>query len=151
MCSAGAERDAHFMRDDGFALWCALRAWKKAQWCIAPTAQYITVPLSQHHLPERANITLYKPLKICYNWYIKVKGGKHVKKRKNNLVLFLQFFGVLFVGFCLCNICSVAIGCIFNGFDVFLTRVIDLPYLLYLILSLIISAVWILIIRNKLK
>ena len=85
------------------------------------------------------------------------KGGEHVKreksnkKRENELGLFLQFFGVLFVGFCLCNICGVAIGCMFNGFDVFLTRVIDLPYLLYLTLSLIISAVLILIIRNKIK
>ncbi|MBE6548009.1 MAG: hypothetical protein E7667_03920 [Ruminococcaceae bacterium] len=80
-----------------------------------------------------------------------MKREKSNKKRENKLVLFLQFFGVLFVGFSLCNICGVAIGCIFNGFDVFLTRVIDLPYLLYLILSLIISAVWILILRDMLK
>ena len=72
-------------------------------------------------------------------------------KRKNDLVMFLQFFGVLFVSFCLANICGVAIGCIFNGFNVFLARVIDLPYLLYLIFSLILSAVLILIIHDMMK
>ena len=80
-----------------------------------------------------------------------MKKRKNDTTRENNLVLFLQFVGVLFAGFCLCNICDIAISCIFNGFDLFLTRVIDLPYLLYLIFSLICSAVWILIIRRMLK
>ncbi len=80
-----------------------------------------------------------------------MKKRKNDQTRKNNFVLFLQFFGVLFVGFCLCNIFAVAIDCIFNGFDAFFARVINLPYLLYLILSLILSAVWIFIIRRKLK
>ena len=65
MCSACAERVAHFVRDDGFALWCALRAWvRNTSHHFAPSAQYITVQdryaLAQHHLPARANIILYK-------------------------------------------------------------------------------------------
>ena len=80
-----------------------------------------------------------------------MKKRNNDKTRENNIVLFLQFFVVLLVGFCLCNICGIAISCIFNGFDLFLTRVVDLPYLLYLILSLILSAVWVFIIRRMLK
>ena len=80
-----------------------------------------------------------------------MKKEKKDKKAKNSIVLFLQFFAVLFVGFYLCNICGAAISCIFNGSDAFFTRIINLPHLLYLILSLILSAVLIFIIRGKLK
>ena len=80
-----------------------------------------------------------------------MKKKNNRKTRENNIVLFLQFFIVLLFGFCLCNVCRIAIGCIFNGFDLFLTQVIDLPYVLYLILSVILSAIWIFIIRSKLK
>ena len=80
-----------------------------------------------------------------------MKKKNNSKTRENNIVLFLQFFIVLLFGFCLCNVCRIAISCIFNGFDLFLTQVMDLPYVLYLVLSVILSAVWIFIIRSKLK
>ena len=80
-----------------------------------------------------------------------MKKKNNSKTRENKIVLFLQFFIVLLFGFCLCNVCCIAISCIFNGFDLFFTQVIDLPYVLYLILSVILSAIWIFIIRGKLK
>ncbi len=79
-----------------------------------------------------------------------------MKKRNKNskmglLSLFLQFLVVLFMGFCICNVLGIVIRCIFNGFDDFLLRIIDLPYLLYLLFSLIISLILIFIIRQKAK
>ena len=79
-----------------------------------------------------------------------------MKKLKNNkkdgiFILFLQIFGTLFVGFSLCNVFAVIIDCLFNGFDCFLLRVCELPYLLYLVFSLIISSVLFLIIYKKTK
>ena len=79
-----------------------------------------------------------------------------MKKRNKNqkmglLSLFLQFLVVLFMGFCICNVLNIVIRCIFNGFDDFLLKIIDLPYLLYLIFSLIISLILIFIIRQKAK
>ncbi len=60
-----------------------------------------------------------------------------MKKRNKNtktglLSLFLQILVVLFIGFCICNVWGTVIHCIFNGFDDFLLKIIDLPYLLYL-------------------
>ena len=40
-----------------------------------------------------------------------MKNEKH-KKRLGLFVLFLEFFGTLFVGFCLCNVIAVTIDCI---------------------------------------
>ena len=82
-----------------------------------------------------------------------MKNKKH-KNAKNGLglfVLFLEFLGILFVGFCLCNIIAITINCIFDGFYSFLGRVMDLPLLLYLIFSFVISAVLVIIIQRKTK
>ena len=74
------------------------------------------------------------------------------KNQKMGLLsLVLQFLGVLFVGFCVCNVFGIVIRCIFNGFDDFLLKIIDLPYLLYLLFSLIISLILVFIIRQKTK
>ena len=77
------------------------------------------------------------------------------KKNKNTktglLSLFLQILVVLFIGFCICSVWGTVIRCIFNGFDDFLLKIIDLPYLLYLFFSLIISLILIFIIRQKAK
>ena len=82
-----------------------------------------------------------------------MKNKKH-KNAKNGLglfVLFLEFFGIMFFGFCLCNIIAVTINCIFDGFYSFWGRVMDLPLLLYLIFSFVISAVLVIIIQRKTK
>ena len=62
------------------------------------------------------------------------------KKNFGALILFFEFFGVTFAGFCLCNAMAIAIDCIFDGFDYFGARILDLPFLLYLFFSLVISA-----------
>ena len=77
-----------------------------------------------------------------------MKNEKH-KKRLGLFVLFLEFFGILFVGFCLCNVIAVTIDCIFDGFDYFGARILDLPFLLYLFFSLVISAVLTIFIVRK--
>jgi hypothetical protein len=79
-----------------------------------------------------------------------------MKKRNKNtkmglLFLFLQILVVLFIGFCICGIWGTVIRCIFNGFDDFLLKIIDLPYLLYLFFSLIISLILIFVIRQLAK
>ena len=82
-----------------------------------------------------------------------MKNKKH-KNAKNGLgifVLFLEFFGIIFGGFCLCNIIAITINCIFDGFYSFLGRVMDLPLLLYLIFSFVISTVLVIIIQRKTK
>lgn len=72
-------------------------------------------------------------------------------KKEGVLILFLQIFGTLFVGFSLCNIFAVTIDCLINGFDCFFLRLVELPYLIYLVFSLIISLVLLLIIHKKTK
>ena len=82
-----------------------------------------------------------------------MKNKKH-KNAKNVLglfVLFLEFLGIIFVGFCLCNIIAITINCIFDGFYSFWGRVMGLPFLLYLIFSIVISAVLAIIIQQKTK
>ena len=82
-----------------------------------------------------------------------MKNKKH-KNAKNGLwlfVLLLEFFGIIFVGFCLCNIIAITINCIFDGFYSFLGRVMDLPLLSYLISSFVISAVLVIIIQRTTK
>ena len=82
-----------------------------------------------------------------------MKNKKH-KNAKNGLglfVLFLEFLGIIFIGFCLCNIMAVTINCIFDGFDSFLERIMDLPFLLYLIFSFVISAVLAIFLQRKTK
>ena len=73
------------------------------------------------------------------------------KKRLGLFVLFLVFFGILFVGFCLCNVIAVTIDCVFDGFNSFLEKIMDLPFLLYLALSFVISIVWTIVMQSKTK
>ena len=79
-----------------------------------------------------------------------------MKKRNKNtktglLFLFLQILVVLFIGFVFVSVLGTVIRCIFNGFDDFLLKIIDLPYLLYLFFSPIISLILIFVIRQKAK
>lgn len=70
---------------------------------------------------------------------------------KSLVILFLETFAIVFVGFVLCNIGAVTIDGIHNGFDLFLGKLCDLPYLLYLAFSLIFSIIFVLIIHGKTK
>ena len=76
---------------------------------------------------------------------------RNPKQKMGLLSLFLQFLAVLFVGFCVCNVLGIVIRCMFNGFDNFLLKIMDLPYLLYFLFSLIISLILIFIMRQKTK
>ena len=82
---------------------------------------------------------------------MKTKKHKNAKNVFGLFVLFLEFSGILFVGFCLSKIIAVTINCIFNGFYSFWGRVMDLPFLLYLLFSFVISAVLAIIIQRKTK
>lgn len=68
---------------------------------------------------------------------------------KGLYIFYLQTFLITFAGFVLSNICAVAIKAIGCGFDSFLDRLADLPYLLYLVFSLIISAILTLVLRSR--
>lgn len=70
---------------------------------------------------------------------------------KQWLISAAQFFAVIFAGFVLANICAIASRCIFNGFDVFGSQVLQLPYLLYLIASIVLSAILAAIVHVKSK
>lgn len=70
---------------------------------------------------------------------------------KEWLILFLESFLVIFVAFILSNLCAVTIDCLFDGFDYFLKRLSDLPYLLYACFSVGISAIFTSITVNKTK
>ena len=70
---------------------------------------------------------------------------------KEWLILFLKSALIIFVGFILCNICAVTIDCLFDGFDYFLKRLSDLPYLLYACFSVGISVIFTTITVNKTK
>ena len=82
---------------------------------------------------------------------MKNKKNKNAKNELGLFVLFLKFFGIIFVGFCLCNIIAITVNCILDGFYSFWGRVMDLPFLLYLIFSFVISAVLTIIIQQKTK
>lgn len=77
-----------------------------------------------------------------------MKTKKH-KKRLGLFILFLELFGIVFAGFCFCNAIAVTINCIFDGFNSFCEGIIDLPFLLYLVFSFIISIVLTIIIQSK--
>ena len=79
-----------------------------------------------------------------------MKNEKH-KKRLALFVLFLEFFGILFIGFCLCNVIAVIIDCVFDGFNSFLEKIMDLPFLLYLGFSFVISIVLTIVMQSKTK
>lgn len=64
-------------------------------------------------------------------------------------VLFLKAFGIVFAGLVLVNICAVFVRCIFGGFAMFASQLADLPYVIYLVFSLIFSVVLALIIYRK--
>ena len=80
-----------------------------------------------------------------------MKNKKRNKNKSGTFTLFLTICGILFAGLSLCNICAIAIDCVFNGFGSFLSRIGSLPYLFYLILSLILSMVLTFIIHKKTK
>ena len=70
---------------------------------------------------------------------------------KNLVALFLRFAGILFVGFCLANTFGILINCCFDGFDLFVKQLAELPYLMYLAFSLILSFALALVIYIKTK
>ena len=70
---------------------------------------------------------------------------------KEWLVLFLKSFSVIFAGFILCNICAVTIDCLFDGFDCFLKRILDLSYVMYACFSVGISVIFATTVANKSK
>ena len=76
---------------------------------------------------------------------------KKYKKGLGIFVFFLELFGILFVGFCLCNAIAVTIDCIFDGFNSFWERIMDLPFSLYLGFSFVISIVLAIVIQSKTK
>ena len=80
---------------------------------------------------------------------MKNKKHKNAKNVFGLFVLFLEFFGILFVGFCLCNVIAVTIDCVFDGFNSFLEKIMDLPFLLYLGFSFVISIVLTIVMQNK--
>ena len=67
--------------------------------------------------------------------------SKRYKTGTRLFILFLEFLVILFAGFCLCNAIVIIIDCIFDGFNSFWERIMDLPFILYLGLSFIISIV----------
>lgn len=74
------------------------------------------------------------------------------KKHKNRLelfVLFLEFLGILFIEFCLCTAIEITIDCIFDGFNSFWERIMNLPLILYLGFSFVISTVLTILIYRK--
>ena len=76
------------------------------------------------------------------------------KSCKNGLglfVLFIEFLAITFAGFCLCNVIAITIDCVFDGFDSFWERIMNLPFLLYLGFSFVISIVLTIPIYRKTK
>lgn len=76
---------------------------------------------------------------------------KNHKKAANPIFLFIYTFVVVFVGLTLSNIFAVTINCLYKGFDNFLIKLFQLPYLLYLVFSLIFAIIFTLIIIKKRK
>ena len=70
---------------------------------------------------------------------------------KEWLILFLKSALIIFVGFILCNICTVTIDCFFDGFDCFLKRILDLSYVVYACFSVGISVIFATTVVNKRK
>ena len=83
--------------------------------------------------------------------------GSMKKKNQNRsiifqaILLFIAVFIIIFIGFVICNIFAIAIDCIFNGFDNFTIKLFELPYLLYILFSLIISFIFTVFIEKKSK
>lgn len=72
-----------------------------------------------------------------------------MKKTKQFLLLFLPILAITFIGMSLCNIISVVMTGMIYGFGDVHTMLLELPYLLYFILSLIISLLIFWIILKK--
>ena len=76
---------------------------------------------------------------------------KKYKKRLGLFILFLELLGIVFAGFCFCNAITVTINCMVDGSNSFWGRIMDLPFLLYLVFSCIISIALTIIIQSKTK
>ena len=70
---------------------------------------------------------------------------------KSFCILLLQTFLITFSGFVLCNVITIVINDFFSGFGLFFEQLLALPYLLYLIFSLIISLLLTLIFTGKIR
>lgn len=68
---------------------------------------------------------------------------------KKKILLFLTSFSIIFIGITLANI----IGCVFYGLSDgnVLERVVELPYVLYAVFSLIISIIFLFLVFRKSK
>jgi len=80
-----------------------------------------------------------------------MKQNKAKTKRKSSVLLLFFTFAIILVGIVLANVLAVVIKCMFTGFSDFIPAICDLPYLLYLIFSLVISIVLALIMNRKIK
>lgn len=81
--------------------------------------------------------------------YARCSTNEKHKKRSGLFVVFLEFFGILFLGFCICNTVAVVIDCVFDGFNSFFEKITDLPFLLYLCLSFVASILWTIVLKSK--
>lgn len=77
--------------------------------------------------------------------------AKKRKKRFGLFALFLALFGTLFVGICLSNIMAVTIYCARDGFNPFCEKIMDLPFLVYLCISFVISTAWTIFMKVRTK
>ena len=76
MCSAYAERDAHFVRDVAFGSDVRFaREYAEHITSLCAIGAIHHCAIAQHRLPARANITLYKRMILCYNYLINTKGS----------------------------------------------------------------------------
>ena len=71
--------------------------------------------------------------------------------KKDYIFLFLISFLVLFFGFILTNASAIAINCLFDGFDSFFSKVLNLPFIVYAVFSFILSTVFVIFIHSKTK
>ena len=98
------------------------------------------------HSPQFCGII--KPRKAV----IILKRSKSKKQMRSGfLSLLILSFLVLFIVFVSANVLAVIINCLFNGFENFISILHDLPYLLYLLFSLVLSMVFVLITIRKTK
>ena len=66
---------------------------------------------------------------------------------KERRILFGSIFALLFIGFVLCNLCTLVIDGTLNGFP----RLLGLPYAEYAVFSLILSGILLFVIYRKPK
>ena len=67
---------------------------------------------------------------------------KRAKRKSDFLSLFIFSFAIVFAAIVLANVFAVFFDCVFNGFNNFTSRLCDLPYLLYALISLVFSTVF---------